>query len=116
MEPLVDPWFMREHAVLFAFAALASLLYLLERHAQCGRYMVPVLGTCVAALLAGVAALAGALVAHRTGQPDYVTFALVLTGALVVVSTTFGLAHFGRLYRRASRAAGTVAHERMAQS
>ncbi len=116
MELTVEPWFMREHAMLFAFAALISLLYLLERHAQRGRWRVPVLGACVAALLAGAAALVGAFVAHRTGQPDYVTFTLVLSGALVAFSTTFGLIHFVRLYRSASHASKAVVHERMTQS
>lgn len=116
MELPVDPWFMREHAVLFAFAALASLLYLLERHAQRGRYMIPVLGACLAVLLAGAAALVGAIAAHSTGQPGYVTFTLALTGVLVIFCTTFGTFRFVQLYRSASRASGTAAHGRLAQS
>lgn len=106
---LSTAWFTGEYASLFSFAALASLLYLLQPYAQRGHHVVPVLGACAAVLVAGVAATTAAVIAYRTSQPGYVILALGMAGTLVTVGTTAGLASFIRLYRRAARKATTCA-------
>jgi hypothetical protein len=116
MELAVDPWFMRERAVLFAFASLTSLLYLLEPYARRGQLKGAVLGSCGAVLLAGVAMLIAAMAGHATGQPRYVTFTLELTGGLVAFSGAWGLVQFWWHYRSAARASEAIAHERSMQT
>lgn len=116
MELAIDPWFMREHAPLFAFASLTSLLYLMEPHARRGLHQGAVLCACFGVLLTGLAALIAALVGHGIGQPRYVTFTLELTGGLVTFSGVFGLAHFWWQARSGARATGAIAHERSMQS
>jgi hypothetical protein len=108
MELTVDPWFMREHAVLFSFAGLASLLYFLEPYARRGEHVVPVLGACVAVLLTGVGTLVAAAVAYATAQPTYVPFILGLTGGVVTLATTIGLATAIQLYQSAASASRTA--------
>ena len=97
------PWFAPQHAVLFSFASLTSLLALLEPYARRGKHPVLVFGSSVAVLLAAVATVVAAVIAHRSAQPGYVVFALGMAGGVVALVTIPGLASYARLYRNAVR-------------
>ncbi|HZF29062.1 MAG TPA: hypothetical protein VE907_08095 [Gammaproteobacteria bacterium] len=97
------PWFAPQHAVLFSFASLTSLLALLEPYARRGKHPVLVFGASVAVLLAAVATVVAAVIAHQSAQPGYVVFALAMSGGVVTSVTIPGLASYVRLYRNAVR-------------
>lgn len=108
------PWFAPQHAVLFSFASLTSLLALLEPYARRGKHPVLVFGASVAVLLAAVATVVGAVLAHRSAQPGYVVVALGLAGGVVTLVTIPGLASYVLLYRDAVRERTAAASTRSA--
>ena len=99
----MNAWFTPDQAPFFAFVSLLSLLSLLERYAERGQYQVAVLSACTAALLAGIALLAAATLAHERSQPPHVFLTLNLSGGLVTLGSAIGLLRVVRLYYVARR-------------
>lgn len=97
-----DAWFGPEHAPLFSFVALVSLMYLLEAPAERGRYRIPILCACGAVIAGGLGMLVAAAHARSAAQPGYVVTTLIAGGSLLMLVALPAFIRLVGLYRRDS--------------
>jgi len=93
-------WFGPEHAPLFSFVALVSLMYLLEAPAERGRYRIAILSACAAVIAGGLGMLLAAAHALSEAQPSYVISTLLACGSLLMLVSLPAFIRLIGLYRR----------------
>ena len=81
----MEPWFTQQAAVYFSLLSFMSLMALMSYWIKQGKHRNIVFGSFYASIGLGIAFIGAALAAWIVGQPEYVIFALAMTGFVITI-------------------------------